>query len=149
MARSRSNYFGLLILLVGALTFSATHRAMACPQGAPGSEHPPCCDGMNQAAMGQPAAQHSIDALARCEMVLGRLGSCTTAGHCACGQPPPAVQVTPRDDRPAILGPSPLPVWQGPPIAAGLTPPPQGPPDTGFGDPPGRHTYLATLRLRI
>lgn len=149
MARSRSNYLSLLILLVAALAFGATHRAMACPLAASGSEHRPCCDGMNQVAMEQPSVQHSVDVHVLCEMALGRLNGYTAAGHCACGQPVSTAQVTPRDDRLAILGPPPLPVWQGPPVAADLTSPPQGPPDTGFGDPPGRHTYLATLRLRI
>lgn len=149
MTWSRSNYFGFLILLAAALALGATHRAVACPQASSGAIHRPCCDGMNQAAMEQPGAQHSVDAHILCEMALGRLNGCTAAGHCACGQPVSAVQVTPRDDRPAILSPPPLPIWPGSPVAAGLTPPPQGPPETGFADPPGRHTYLATLRLRI
>lgn len=149
MARPRSNYFGLLILLVAGLAFGATHRAMACPQAASGSEHRPCCDSMNQAAMEQPGAQHSADTHVLCEMVLSRLNGCTAAGHCVCGQPVSAVQVTRRDDRPAIIAPPPVLARPEPPVAAGLNQPPRGPPDARFTDPPGRHTYLATRRLRI
>lgn len=149
MTRSRSNFLGLLILLAATLALGATHRAMACPQGASGAEHRPCCDGMTQAAMELPGAQHWVEAHILCDVALGRLNGCPAAGHCVCGQPVSAIQATARYDQPAILAPPPLPVWPGPPVAVGLIPPPQGPPDTSLADPPGRHTYLATLRLRI
>lgn len=149
MTRSRSNFFGFLILLLGILAFGASHRAVACPQAASRSEHLPCCDGMNQSGMEQPGAQHSIDAHVLCEMALGRLSGCTAAGHCACGQLAAAIHTASHDDRVTILPPPPLPAWLGPPVEAGLIPPPQGPPGAGSADQPGRHTYLATLRLRI
>ena len=99
--------------------------------------------------MEQPGVQHAVHAHFGSATVLRHFQGCTRSGHCTCGQPVRAIQVTAREIRPAILAPSSLLVWPEPPIAAGRIPPPQGPPDTGFADPPGRHTYLATLRLRI
>lgn len=149
MAQSRSNSVYLLILLAAILAFGATHRAQACPQGMADSEHRSCCDGMGQAAMDEPGIQHQVVARFDCPMVRGRFLCCSSAGHCTCAQSVHAAQVTAREVRPAILAPSPLPVWPGSPISEGRIPLPQGPPDTGSADPPGRHAYLATLRLRI
>lgn len=149
MAWTRSNYFGLLILLAAALALGAGHRAVACPRAASGSEHRPCCDGMGRVTMEQQGAQRSINACVLCETALGCLNGCTAAGHCACHQPAPAMQATPHDGRQSVLAPLLLPAWTGPPVAAALIPPPQGPPDAGLIDRPGRQTYLATLRLRI
>lgn len=149
MARSRPNFILLLALLAVALALGATHRAVACPHGGSGSEHMPCCDGMDGAAMHEPAVHHSFQAHFESGMPPGQFSGCTTSGHCTCGQLVRAVQVTVREFRPAFLARSPVPVWPGPPVAAGRMPPPQGPPDTGFADPPGRHTYLVSLRLRI
>lgn len=39
--------------------------------------------------------------------------------------------------------------WPAPPVTAHLRPPPVGPPVPAFTTLPGKHTYLATLRLRI
>src|SRR6185437_11545277 len=135
----------LLVLLAAALALGATHRAQACPQGMSDSSHLSCCDGMDQPAMHQPATPHSLDTGIDSRSRLG----CASAGHCICRQPLRLAQVTAREVRPAILAPSPLLVWPASLIASGRTPPPRGPPFTGSSDSPGRHTYLATLRLRI
>src|SRR6185312_14674771 len=148
MARSRSNFFYLLVLFAAALAFGLAHRAQACPQGMSASTHPPCCDGMDQ-AMDPPGIRHSLNARFDCGTTRGHTQGCASAGHCVCGQPLRVAQVTAREVRPASLAPSAVLVWPGPPVAAGRAPPPRGPPDTGSAGPPGRHTYLATLRLRI
>src|SRR5487761_132585 len=144
MAQSRSKFLCLLILLAAAAALGAAHRAQACPQGMSGSEHRSCCDGMDPAAMPAPSVQYAPH---DCATTFGRVRGCASTGHCRCGQAV-RVQATAREVRPFVLAPSPLPVWPGPPVAAGRIPPSQGPP-TGFADPAARHTYLATLRLRI
>ena len=145
MAQSRSNFLCLLVLLAAVVGLGATHRAQACSQGMSGSEHRSCCDGMDSAAMPAPNVQHALHDGAT---AFGRFRGCAGTGHCNCGQPV-HVQATAREVRPVILTPSLLPVWPGPRIAVGRIPPSQGPPDSGFADLPARHTYLATLRLRI
>src|SRR5487761_605227 len=149
MAQPRSNLFCLLVLLAAVVSFGASHRALAGAHAASGPEDRPCCDGRDQAAMDRPTVHHSFHGHFDCAMAHGAFHGCTSAGHCTCSQPVRAVQMTAREIRPALLAPAPLLLSPGPPIAAGRIPPPQGPPDTGFADPPGRHTYLATLRLRI
>ena len=149
MAQSRSNSLYLLLVLAAVLAFGATHRAQACPDATSGADRPSCCDGMDQPAMDPPGIQHSLDAGFDCATARGLLENCLSQGHCLCGQSAHVAQVTAREVRPASLAPSAMLVWLGPPITVGLTPPPQGPPDTGPADPPARHTYLATLRLRI
>lgn len=144
MVRLRSNFVCLLILLVGAIALTASDRAQACPLGMSGSAHRSCCDGMDRAVTAPPV----VHLLHQCPSVLGFRGREST-GHCCCSQPLHAVQASAREVRPAILDPSALPVWLGPPVAVGRIRPARGPPDTGFADPAARHTYLATLRLRI
>jgi hypothetical protein len=148
MAQSRSNFVYLLVLLAAALAFGAAHRAQACPQGMSGSEHLPCCDGMDQPAMDPPGIQHSLSAPFDCATARGRPQGCTSMGHCVCSQPGRVAQVTARETRAAILAPSPVLMWPEQPVA-GRVPSTRGPPDEGSADPPGRHAYLATLRLRI
>lgn len=138
MARNRSNFVWLLILVAAAMGLTASHRAEACPLRMSDSARPSCCDTMAEA----PAAAHSLQL---CAAMLGFRG-CAGAGHCCCGQPLPAVQAMARDVRLATLTPAAL-AWPG--VVMGRTLPAQGPPDTGFADPGGRETYLATLRLRF
>src|SRR6185312_6285070 len=146
MAQSRPTFLCLLVLLAGALAFGAAHRAHACPQGMSDSAHLPCCDGMDQPATDPPGIQHSHDA--RFDCATARMG-CASSGHCICGQRVRVAQVSAREVRLASPAPATVLVWPGPPIAAGRISPPRAPPEVGSADPPGRHTYLATLRLRI
>lgn len=147
MARSRHNLIYLAVLLAAVLALGAVHGAAACPYGMSGSA--PCCDGMDQTAMPQTPAQHALHAHVDYAMAPKRLYGCAASGHCTCGQPLRVMQGLPREIRPAVSSLSPILVWPGSPVAAGRIPPPQGPPEAGVPDPPGRHTYLATLRLRI
>src|SRR5579863_9686616 len=148
MARSRSNFLYLLVLFAAALAFGAAHRAQACPQGMSASTHLPCCDGMGQ-AMDPPGIQHPLNARFDCATARDHPQSCASTGHWVCGQPSRIAQVTAREVRFGSLAPSAVLVWPGPRISAGGIPRPRGPPETGSAGPPGRHTYLATLRLRI
>ena len=144
MARTRPNVVWLLILLAAAMGLGASHRAQACPMGMSGSAHPSCCEGMDRAATTPRPAQSlqsRVTALA--------FRDCASTGHCCCSQPLSAVQAMAREVRPASLAPAALSIWPGPAVASGRALPAQGPPDTDFADPGGRHTYLATLRLRF
>ena len=147
MARSRHNLIYLAVLLAAVLALGAVHGAAACPYGMSGSA--PCCDGMDQTAMPQTPAQHALHVHVDYAMAPKRLYGCAASGHCTCGQPLRVMQGLPREIRPAVSSLSPILVWPGSPVAAGRIPPPQGPPEAGVPDPPGRHAYLATLRLRI
>lgn len=148
MARSRFNIICLAVLLAVALALGVAHRAIACPHG--DSDAASCCDGMDQAAIGEPGVQHAPQTQLDAAMAPGCLHtSCLAAGHCSCGQPVSVVLVTARADRSTALPSSAVPVWPGSLLAAGRIPPARGPPDTGVPVPAGRHTYLATLRLRI
>lgn len=147
MARSRFNFICLLVLLVAVLGLGAMHRAVACPYGMSGAA--PCCDGMDRAAMQQPPVQHALHASIDCAMAPGHPRGCAAAGHCTCGQPLQVMHGSPREIRPAVPSLSPILAWPGPSVAAGRIPPPQGPREVSVPDLPARHTYLATLRLRL
>ena len=149
MAQSRPTFVCLLVLLAGALAFGAAHRAHACPQGMSDSAHLPCCDGMDQPAMDPPGIQHLHDARFDCATARSHPRDCAGSGHCICGQPVRVAQVSAGEVRLASPAPATVLLWPGQSIAAARIPPPQSPPEAGSADPPGRHTYLATLRLRI
>src|SRR6185312_7169020 len=146
MAKSRSNFVYVLTLFAAALAFGVAHRAHACPEGMSDSAHLPCCDGMDRPPMDSPGIQHSVARYFDCAMARSCPQSCTSSGHCVCGQPWRVAQVIAREVHPASHLPLAVLAWPEPPVSEDRIPPPQGPPDEGAADPPCRHTYLATRR---
>lgn len=125
-------------LLLAATLLMHTPFAVACT---PASAGMPCCP---------MSGQNSTRAEGSSACATGCPFDCAATPQVAYGQaaqPTHAVALETNSDQGVHLL---APVWPESPVAAHLRPPPQGPPPvTLLAALVGRHTYLATLRLRI
>lgn len=124
------------VLLV-AVSLGHAPFALACT---PGSHGGPCCP---------VSGQHSSGTQGGCAGAAICLSDCAATIHCACDQLAPAGRVSAREIPSSQGVPLLAPAWPEPPVLAHQKAPPQGPPGAMLAVPTGRHTYLATLRLRI
>lgn len=122
----------LVVLSLGHAQFT-----LAC---APAITGMPCCPASGPQSLG---VQSDCTGAATC------LLHCAASLHCACDRSVQTATVSAREIPSSQGVPLLAPVWPEPPVLAHQKPPPQGPPSTMLAVPTGRHTYLATLRLRI
>jgi hypothetical protein len=126
-------------VLLMAVVLGHAQLASACARKAAASQRMPCCP-----TSGQQLAELG----GGCAGAAACLSDCAAVIHCACDQP----EQTARASAPERSGDGIhllAPVSPEPPVAAHQKPPPQGPPVIPLAALTGRHTYLATLRLRI
>lgn len=134
----------LLVLLIAAVIIGPIGIASACAQSSAAPQGEPCCPMQGQHAPEAPnhcpsTTAHSSQQAIGCALL-----------QCGCSQSTPLVhaRAIERRSKPAVILLS--TVFSAPPVAAYLIPPPSGPPPmASLGLSLGRHTYLATLRLRI
>jgi hypothetical protein len=145
MQRLRFPMRFLMALLLAVTAVSNAGFASACAQTPANSGGGPCCPMQGHPSPDEPKG---------CAGVIGRSADCAAVDcaliHCGCFQAASVVQATPfLKTRGGPTAPPLVLVWSIPPVRAHLIPPPSGPPSDFSGLPAGRHTYLATLRLRI
>jgi hypothetical protein len=130
---------GVAVLLVAVVVGHAP-LAAACVQKSAPPQGMPCCP---------MAGQQSPDLQGGCAGAAVCLSDCATSLHGACDQPGQTARASAREipggEGVYLLAP----IWPAPPVAEHQKPPPQGPPFILLAALTGRHTYLATLRLRI
>lgn len=127
------------VLLV-ALVLGHAQFALACTRTSWASKGMPCCP---------MSGQNSTGAEGSCAGATVCVFDCAAtlqAAYDQAGQTARAVAPEIHNGQGVHLL---APVWPEPPVAAHQKPPPQGPPITLLAALTGRHTYLATLRLRI
>lgn len=119
-------------LLLATLAIGHAQIASACLTAATFCD--PCC---------QMTSGHSP-----CAKDCPNSTDCVTGAQCTCAQPAHIAEVSALDSRDHAPQAPPL-VWVASLVTNHLIPPPQGLPPAPLIAPLGRHTYLATLRLRI
>jgi len=123
-----------------AVVLGHAQLALACAQKVAASQRMPCC----------PTSGQQLPQLGGgCAGAAACLSDCAAAIQCAYDQPEQTARASAPETRSGHGIHFLAPVWPEPPVAAHQKPPPQGPPVVPLAALTGRHTYLATLRLRI
>jgi hypothetical protein len=129
-------------LLLAVAAMGHAQLVLACASTASGAQRGPCCPPEIQ----QPAGADNSG----CEKAASeRTSDCAAVFDLVPAQPTVADHLSAQDAGDSLdVQLAPL-AWPTPPVTAHLRPPPLGPPVSAAATLPGKHTYLATLRLRI
>ena len=129
-------------LLLAVVAVSHAQLVLACASTSSGSQRGPCCPPEIQ----PPAGADNTG----CEKAISeRASDCDDVLDLVPAQPAVADHLCAHDAGDSLDVELLPPVWPTPPVTAHLRPPPLGPPVPVASTLPGKHTYLATLRLRI
>lgn len=129
-------------LLLAIAAMGHAQLVLACTSTSSGSQRGPCCPPEIQ----QPAGADNTG----CEKAASeRTSDCAAVFDLVPAQPAVADHLGAPDAGDSLDIQLPPLAWPAPPVTAHLKPPPIGPPVSAAATLPGKHTYLATLRLRI